>query len=270
MEQRNALERVRRNTDVEVPTPLARARETMLESYYLLVLSGSDIGRRCPLSDGLTAIGRAEDCEIQLTDSSVSRRHMESERAGDDVWVRDLSSTNGTVINGREVSRRIIREGDVLRVGEISLRFNRGSLHKTTELDVLYSSCAHDPLTGTFTNHHYDVVKEREAARSRRYFTPLCEVDIQLQLTSSSLTQEECMWTIGRLLSRTCRHEDVIGKTGTGQFSLLLPHTGPEAGKAALNRIEQMLKERLPDEMTQLALSLNLRDLAEQSAEAAS
>jgi len=261
VEHRNPAARARLNTDVEVPTPLARARETLTESYYLLVLSGAEIGRRCPLSRGLNAIGRGEDCEITISDESVSRKHMQIEWEDENVWVSDLSSTNGTVINGKEVSRRSIREGDVLRVGDISLRFNRGSLHKTPDLSMLYSLCAHDPLTGTFTSHHYKVVKEREACRSRRFETPLSELRLQLNITGGHVTQDECMWTIGRLLSSTSRHEDVIGKTNENEFSVLLPHTGPESGLAALRRIDQLLQESLPSHMEHVEICFDVTDV---------
>jgi len=129
-------------------------------------------------------------------------------------------------------------------------------------LNMLYSLCAHDPLTGTFTSQHYQVVKEREACRSRRFETPLSEIRVQLNIGNGHVTQDECMWTIGRLLSSTSRHEDVIGKTDVNEFSMLLPHTGPESGRAALRRIEQLLQESLPTHMNRLEICFDVTDIA--------
>ena len=67
-------------------------------------------------SDAL--IGRAEDCDLRLTGSGVSRRHARIEREGP-LWVlRDLESRNGTFVNARARPRAPLSEQDTLRVGD--------------------------------------------------------------------------------------------------------------------------------------------------------
>jgi hypothetical protein len=86
-----------------------------------LVLPG---GKRIPLGEAAVVIGRATDAGVQLTDTSVSRRHAEVRAAGDGFVVVDLGSTNGTRVNGAGVSseRRLV-DGDTITVGDSSLRF---------------------------------------------------------------------------------------------------------------------------------------------------
>ncbi len=63
-------------------------------------------------------IGREQDCDVVLTHATVSRRHARL-RFRDGGWVlQDLSSTNGTVVNGVSVVRCRLVVGDVLEVGE--------------------------------------------------------------------------------------------------------------------------------------------------------
>ena len=63
-------------------------------------------------------IGRHQDCDVVLTHATVSRRHAQL-RFRDGGWVlQDLTSTNGTVVNGVSVVRCRLEVGDVLRVGE--------------------------------------------------------------------------------------------------------------------------------------------------------
>lgn len=50
-------------------------------------------------------IGRAEDCDICVSSDGVSRQHCEVFRDGSDWWVRDLDSSNGTFIDGRQTSQ---------------------------------------------------------------------------------------------------------------------------------------------------------------------
>ncbi|NOZ64306.1 MAG: FHA domain-containing protein, partial [Caldiserica bacterium] len=62
-------------------------------------------------------IGRDSVCDIMLSDNRVSSRHLFLTPRGKEWWIRDLGSTNGTFINGRQVSVSPIREGDVVKIG---------------------------------------------------------------------------------------------------------------------------------------------------------
>lgn len=80
-------------------------------------------GQRITLDSGVAVIGRAPGSAVHLSDSSVSRRHAELRPAGDGWLVADLGSTNGTKVNGLTVVERRLREGDVVSVGDVQLRF---------------------------------------------------------------------------------------------------------------------------------------------------
>jgi hypothetical protein len=80
-------------------------------------------GKRVRLTDGVTTIGRAAECEVRLADTSVSRRHAEVRGAGDGWVVVDLGSTNGTKVNGGIVQERRLKDGDTISVGDTQLKF---------------------------------------------------------------------------------------------------------------------------------------------------
>lgn len=84
-------------------------------------------GKRVPLTGeaGSTiTIGRAAECEVRLTDTSVSRRHAEIRSNGDGTWiVVDLGSTNGTKVNGASATERKLKDGDTISTGDTHLRF---------------------------------------------------------------------------------------------------------------------------------------------------
>lgn len=74
-------------------------------------------GEQCEL-----VIGRHYDCDVVLTDLSVSRRHARIVFR-DGGWVlQDLASTNGTTVNGATVGRCALRPGDHLVLGSERLR----------------------------------------------------------------------------------------------------------------------------------------------------
>jgi two-component system cell cycle sensor histidine kinase/response regulator CckA len=94
----------------------------------LVVLTGHEQGRRFPL-DGPVVIGRGDECDVQLDDGKVSRRHARVLPSADgEVWVvEDVGSRNGTLVNGELVSgRRPLELGDRIQLSqETMLLFTR-------------------------------------------------------------------------------------------------------------------------------------------------
>jgi hypothetical protein len=82
-------------------------------------------GKRTVLTGARVLIGRSRECDIQLDDPNVSRRHAEVRREGDNWVVADLGSTNGIKVNGRRIPEADLRPGDEVTLGLIKLRFER-------------------------------------------------------------------------------------------------------------------------------------------------
>jgi hypothetical protein len=110
------------------PSQLAAERST--PSGGRLVVERSNAvkpGRAFPAGPVPLTIGRAEDNAISLGgDEFASGHHARIESQRDGVWVLDLGSTNGTFVNGARLDgRRLLREGDVVQIGDTELRFER-------------------------------------------------------------------------------------------------------------------------------------------------
>jgi Protein of unknown function (DUF3662)/FHA domain len=72
-------------------------------------------------------LGRSRDCDIQLTDPNVSRRHAELRQEGASYWIVDLDSTNGIEVNGRRLKRAKLEDGDRVTLGSTDVVFHRES-----------------------------------------------------------------------------------------------------------------------------------------------
>jgi pSer/pThr/pTyr-binding forkhead associated (FHA) protein len=84
-------------------------------------------GRRALVPPAGGTIGRSRDCDIVLADSGVSRRHAAIRPVGGDWAVEDLGSTNGVLLNGREVrGEEPLTPGDVLALGSTEIVFEVG------------------------------------------------------------------------------------------------------------------------------------------------
>ncbi|MDT4926331.1 MAG: hypothetical protein QOG01_4044 [Pseudonocardiales bacterium] len=81
--------------------------------------------RRFDLRDGSNVIGRGTDSDLQLLDQGISRRHVDVQYDGHYATAYDLGSTNGTTVNGHEISSQLLRHGDVIRVGHTRIVFHQ-------------------------------------------------------------------------------------------------------------------------------------------------
>lgn len=112
----------------------------------LVILSGPRQGLAFPLEGRPVRIGRDAGSTIPIDDSRASRKHAVIEPAEPGVWViQDLGSTNHTYVNGRPVTRAVLREGDVIRVASTELRFVADSVTKEDLDDEI--SVEVDPLS---------------------------------------------------------------------------------------------------------------------------
>jgi len=82
-------------------------------------------GRAYEITKRRTVIGRSRDCDVQLEDANVSRRHAELRQEGTAYWIVDLDSTNGVELNGRRVKRAKLDRGDTLTLGSTDIVFHR-------------------------------------------------------------------------------------------------------------------------------------------------
>src|SRR4051794_16025062 len=95
-------------------------------AYVVVSFKGKEVGR-WPLTDTL-AVGRSGECHVAVRDILLSRKHLEIVPDGK-TWVAvDLNSKNGTKVKGAPVTRKVLRDGDVLSMGKTTIRFHRGRL----------------------------------------------------------------------------------------------------------------------------------------------
>jgi hypothetical protein len=69
-------------------------------------------------------LGRSRECDIQVEDPNVSRRHAELRQEGSSFWIVDLDSTNGVEVNGQRVKRAKLSSGDSFTVGSTEITFS--------------------------------------------------------------------------------------------------------------------------------------------------
>lgn len=89
----------------------------------LVVVAGPSVGVSYPLHVGTMLIGRGEECEIALPDTSVSRVHAEIVGSDTGYELIDRGSSNGLHVNGVELARTFLQPSDVIELGDVFLKF---------------------------------------------------------------------------------------------------------------------------------------------------
>jgi pSer/pThr/pTyr-binding forkhead associated (FHA) protein len=95
-----------------------------MESYGHLILNVPDRPEQVfNLTGDCLSLGRAPTNEIILQDAKVSRSHAQIEFEGAQCRLEDLDSANGTRVNGQQVEQANISPGDVIQIGDSTLRY---------------------------------------------------------------------------------------------------------------------------------------------------
>jgi len=114
-------------SDVPVTTAEPASSNRAQENQPKLVITRPDLPpSSLELVNEYTHVGRTPGNEIALPYPSVSSRHCIFILSGVDVVLRDLNSSNGTLVNGTAINETVLRPGDVIQVGTVQIKFEAG------------------------------------------------------------------------------------------------------------------------------------------------
>ncbi|MER7013778.1 glycogen accumulation regulator GarA [Saccharopolyspora sp. NPDC000359] len=118
------------STESPAPEPATASGVDALPagSALLVVKRGPNAGSRFLLDRETTSAGRHPDSDIFLDDVTVSRRHAEFRREGNDFVVVDVGSLNGTYVNREPVDTSVLANGDEVQIGKFRLVFLTGPI----------------------------------------------------------------------------------------------------------------------------------------------
>jgi dipeptidyl aminopeptidase/acylaminoacyl peptidase len=85
--------------------------------------SGPFAGRVVALPNEMVTVGRAPDNDVVVSDPATSGRHGRIEVRAGAFWISDLGSTNGTLVNGEPVIEKQLSDGDLIAIGQNTMRF---------------------------------------------------------------------------------------------------------------------------------------------------
>jgi pSer/pThr/pTyr-binding forkhead associated (FHA) protein len=109
--------------------------------------------RLLPLEEAV--FGRDDDCQVILDEDPVSRRHARVLFADLKPQVLDLGSTNGTFLNGKQVHRALLKDGDQIQIGGSVFRVAIGKEGRE-----------HEPLSEASVKHVQSLIQKSKGQSS--------------------------------------------------------------------------------------------------------
>jgi diguanylate cyclase (GGDEF)-like protein len=215
----------------------------------IVLIYGGDLGRRFPLTE-TTVIGRDETNGIPVDIASVSRRHAQLGCTGSSWWVVDLSSTNGTFHNGREVvSTTQLANGDILKLGGAIFKFIAGGNIEAHFHEEIHRLTILDGLTGVHNRRYLMEFLDREIARSQRHGRPLAlamlDIDYFKKINDvhGHVAGDHVLQSFAQLVSRVVRKDELFARYGGEEFVVVLPESEGDQVLSFCERIRQLVEE---------------------------
>ena len=233
-----SLPRQRRLRRVAIPT--------------IRVVAGQDMLHFASLSGGEEfVVGRDESAGLQLQDASVSRAHalVSCDERGE-VTVQDLGSTNGTRVNDQSVSRALLRPGDHLEIGAVSLRLDLLGLDELAHLGRVLErlqQVGRDPLTGLHTRAYLDDELPDLCDRCLEAKVPIsiifADVDHfkSINDTYGHSVGDEVLTGISRLVMLGVRDTDPVVRYGGEEIVVFLPGSDEDGALEVSERIRRAI-----------------------------
>src|SRR4051812_25109186 len=157
----------------ELNAALAKRAERT-RPYLVVVQSETSVGRQVRLEGQLT-IGRGANADVRLDEDGVSRAHAKLVARPDGaIEIADLGSTNGTWVNGERITSHLLKDGDKIQIGNITiLKFSYQDALDEALQKNLYESATRDGLTKLHNKKSFAEAMTKEFAFSVRHRNPL-------------------------------------------------------------------------------------------------
>jgi diguanylate cyclase (GGDEF)-like protein len=243
-----------RNIDEE-PTTIGRVDSALLKAQscrdraHLIVLSGGSLGRMFRIDQAETVIGRATDATIRLEDDGLSRRHAKIVQADGEVWVEDMNSANGTLVNGQRIQRGMLQDGDKIQMGSTTiLKFTYSDRLEEDFQQRMVDAALHDGLTKAYNKRYLLERLPTEVAYAVRHKTPLSllmvDVDHFKQVNDryGHPAGDYVLTTLAQAVMSALRTEDLFARYGGEEFAVLCRNVKLENATVLARRLRALVE----------------------------
>jgi diguanylate cyclase (GGDEF)-like protein len=205
----------------------------------VVVISGERLGQRADIDRRRIVVGRANDADFCIPHSSVSRRHCELWKDGEDYRIKDLGATNPTRVNDLAIEGEAeLHDGDHIAIGECLLKFIAPNSVEARYHAEVHQLATNDALTELPNRRHFVDAVDKELERSARLNLPLamCIVDIdhfkKINDQFGHIAGDDALRQVALILRSFVRSGDIAARIGGEEFAVVLPESTAEEAVA--------------------------------------
>ncbi len=194
----------------------------------LVVLAGTNVGEMYRIEGIETVVGRASNATVRLNDDGISRRHARIVNEGGTLFIEDLNSANGTVVNGSPVAKQRLEDGDKIRLGPTTiLKFGYQDEIEENFQQKMYDAALRDGLTRAYNKKFFLDRLDTELAYARRHQADLSlllfDVDHfkRINDTYGHLAGDAVLMKLAKVTQGALRQEDFFARYGGEEFAVL-------------------------------------------------
>lgn len=256
--------RVKRNTTPHIAA--VPGLQAAFAPACVVVLYGSELGRRVELTQRAITIGRDDDNAIAVELETISRRHARIFVRDLEYTVEDLGSTNGTFINEQPVTApTALHNGDLVRCGGAVFKFIEGGNIEALYHEEIYRLTITDGLTQVANKRHFRDFLERELARAARHDRPLSLVLFDLDHFKvindqhGHLAGDAILKGLAQRLKQTVREVDIVARYGGEEFVVVAPQTDLKQAEFFAERLRRKICDDVfPSDGKDLKVSVSI------------
>jgi diguanylate cyclase (GGDEF)-like protein len=217
----------------------------------LVVIGGPDLGRKIPLDAPALVIGRDGAADLVVPLDGISRAHCRIE-VGEGVWLRDLGSTNGTLLNGEPVpTDRALRlaSGDRIELVGVVFKFLAGDDVESLYHEEIYQLTILDALTRCSNRRYLMDFVAREISRCRRHARPLSVLIFDVDRFKAindvhgHAAGDFVLRTLVEVAREGVRREECLARYGGDEFVVVMPETELGGARIVAERLRGRVEQ---------------------------
>ena len=210
----------------------------------LVMIRGDFVGEVYELDADVKMVGRSDEVDLTISDSSISRRHAMIVKRQEGFFVSDLGSTNGTFVNRELVSTaRRLNEGDKLTLGFVTFKFTFQDQDDTEYHQLLRNMAVKDGLTRVYNKRYFleSLAKEYEFNLRNQAGLSIVMFDIDhfkaVNDTYGHPAGDAILKDLTKLVETEARGYDLFARYGGEEFVFLMRGAPLEAAVGFAERV---------------------------------
>jgi diguanylate cyclase (GGDEF)-like protein len=214
----------------------------------LSFMGGPSMGQLHLLKQGEHFVGRSKESTIVVLDDAISRQHFKLIVMGNQVILEDLSSTNGTFVNGVRVAKQLLQDKDTIQISSQTVM----AFAYVTDLEAqkqtqIYKMANYDPVTQARTKYYFLDQFGQEFSHARRKGTPLSLIIFDIDFfkkvndTYGHPAGDFILKKISEVTTHVIRTEDLFARYGGEEFVILMRETQEGDAIRLAERLRQLI-----------------------------